>query len=419
MINLIRDILNKNNIKIYNIKEEKESSLEMFFVKKEMTLKRMKETIIYNVTVYNEFYEGNEHFLGSANTLISPDMNEDEIELNILDAFNSSKFVKNKFYKMPENVVEKVIDYTILDNMALIDIAQATIDAIYKNDINEDYFINSAEIFVTRKNIHIVTNNNDVEFVETSISGETVCQCISPTDVELFNIFEYNDFDMASLEKEVMEQLEMTKIRSQAIKEINSCDMNVMLSGKCVRDLFDFYLDRASFPFVYKNYSSFEIGKDIQEASGDKLNINLIKTRPFTDECVKKEDITLIENGICKSLIGSSRFAYYLDKMPTGYFDKIKVNTGSLSNDDLKEPYLEAIYFSNLQVDSFSGFFGGEIRLAIFHKDGKDIPITGCSISGNLLDAQKNLKLSLSTQSFGNYDGPDKIFFKNISVSGN
>jgi PmbA protein len=90
-----------------------------------------------------------------------------------------------------------------------------------------------------------------------------------------------------------------------------------------------------------------------------------------------------------------------------------------MNNEDLKDTYLEAIYFSNLQVDPLTGYFGGEIRLAILHKDGKEIPVTGCSISGNLVESQKYIKLSNTIQSFDNYIGPDKIFFKNISVSGN
>ena len=47
-----------------------------------------------------------------------------------------------------------------------------------------------------------------------------------------------------------------------------------------------------------------------------------------------------------------------------------------------------------------------------------DFKSSGISISGNLVESQKDIKLSNTIQSFDNYIGPDKILFKNISISG-
>lgn len=419
MLEKIKSILSKNHIEKFDIIEENENTLELFFVKKEMTLKRMKNDVTYDLTLYNEYMEDNEKYLGSASILIFPTMEDMEIEEKIKNAFNSIKFVKNKYYEMPENVKANVKEYNLLDNMDFRDIAESVVEAIYRNDINTDYFINSAEVFISKKDIHIVSNSNDVKFTRSKISGEIVCQCKEPEDVELFNIFEYDDLLPDSIAKEVEMQLENVKKRSIATKEIKSTNINVMLSGKCIRDIFDFYIYRSSASFIYNKYSDYEIGKDVQNANGDKISIELLPQVPYDYECIKKEKKILMEDGICKNIVGNARFSYYLGLTPIGNYNKIEVNTGSMNNEDLKDTYLEAIYFSNLQVDPLTGYFGGEIRLAILHKNGKEIPVTGCSISGNLIEAQKDIKLSNTIQSFYNYIGPDKILFKNISISGN
>ena len=418
MLEKIKSILSKNHIEKFDIIEENENTLELFFVKKEMTLKRMKNDVTYDLTLYNEYMEDNEKYLGSASILIFPTMEDIEIEEKIKNAFNSIKFVKNKYYEMPKNVKADVREYNLLDNMDFRDIAESVVEAIYRNDINTDYFINSAEVFISKKDIHIVSNSNDVKFTRSKISGEIVCQCKEPEDVELFNIFEYDDLLPDSLAREVEMQLENVKKRSIATKEIKSTNMNVMLSGKCIRDIFDFYIYRSSASFIYNKYSDYEIGKDVQNANGDKISIELLPQVPYDYECIKKEKKILMEDGICKNIVGNARFSYYLGLTPIGNYNKIEVNTGSMNNEDLKDTYLEAIYFSNLQVDPLTGYFGGEIRLAILHKNGKEIPVTGCSISGNLVESQKDIKLSNTIQSFDNYIGPDKILFKNISISG-
>ena len=44
----------------------------------------------------------------------------------------------------------------------------------------------------------------------------------------------------------------------------------------------------------------------------------------------------------------------------------MKVACGNTTEEELKKaPYIECLKFSGMQMDSFSGFFGGEVRLGI------------------------------------------------------
>ena len=73
---------------------------------------------------------------------------------------------------------------------------------------------------------------------------------------------------------------------------------------------------------------------------------------------------------------------------------------------------------SNIQVDTQTGSFGGEIRLAIYHHDGKEDYFSGGSISGFMKDYQETMRLSNKVISYNNYKGPDFLFIKDATILG-
>ena len=69
-------------------------------------------------------------------------------------------------------------------------------------------------------------------------------------------------------------------------------------------------------------------------------------------------------------------------------------------------------------MDTFSGHFGGEIRLAYLIEDGKVTPVTGGSINGNLIEAQRNMTFTKERFVSANYEGPYAVKFTDVSVAG-
>ncbi len=69
-------------------------------------------------------------------------------------------------------------------------------------------------------------------------------------------------------------------------------------------------------------------------------------------------------------------------------------------------------------MDSFSGHFAGEIRLAYLIENGRMTPVTGGSINGSILEAQKDLVFSTDRYAEIGYDGPYAILLKNVPVAG-
>jgi predicted Zn-dependent protease len=74
MINKIKTILEKNNIKAYRINCTESKSFELFFVKKETDMVRSTDVTEYSVTVYRDFSFNNTEMRGHATALLFPDM---------------------------------------------------------------------------------------------------------------------------------------------------------------------------------------------------------------------------------------------------------------------------------------------------------------------------------------------------------
>ena len=84
-----------------------------------------------------------------------------------------------------------------------------------------------------------------------------------------------------------------------------------------------------------------------------------------------------------------------------------------------KGPCLWAVTFSDFQMDAMSGHFGGEIRLAyLIEADGTVTPVTGGSVNGSILEAQKNLTFSTDRYLSIGYDGPYAMRLSGVSVAG-
>ena len=102
-------------------------------------------------------------------------------------------------------------------------------------------------------------------------------------------------------------------------------------------------------------------------------------------------------------------------KKPTGEIPCVVVDAPSY--DYKKEKHIIVEHFSAPQLESYSGYFGGEIRLARYFDGKKYIPITGFAVSGNIYDAAKNMKFSKEKTSSLNYSGPRYFIFDKLSIN--
>ena len=97
--------------------------------------------------------------------------------------------------------------------------------------------------------------------------------------------------------------------------------------------------------------------------------------------------------------------------------DCIEVAAGTMTKERLAgERYIECASLSGLQVEIFSDYIGGEIRLAYLHENGVVRPVTGITFSARLSEVLKDARLSTEKVTERSYEGPSFMLLKNVSL---
>lgn len=423
LIEQIRAVLRETGIETYRIEEKAQESLECFFIRKKLDLKRRTDLTDIHVTVFRPFEKDGQKMLGSSAVNIYPGMAGEEIRQKLQDAFDAAALVCNPYYELNEGTKEEPVaagggfaGRSLEENM------KQMAQALYAPDTQEDVFLNSAEIFAKRTVCHILNSKGvDVSYETYSVSGEYVAQCVSPQDVETYHSFAYRDADTEGLRRDAQEALAMTRARAEAVRAPKAGEYAVLLSGKHMHTLMSYYLSRSETAMVYQKYSNYQVGAAVQgdDIGGDALTIWLKALDPYSLEGIPMKDRMLMEEGTLRTLHGGSRFAYYLGIEPTGNYGCISVPTGSTPLEELKfRPYLHIVSFSDFQMDDFSGHFGGEIRLGFLYDGEKVTPVTGGSVNGSILDVQGRMVFSKERYETENYEGPFAVRIEGVKVAG-
>lgn len=440
LCNKILSALEENNIQNFTLNEVITTTDELFFEKKNLTLSRNTETDKCEVTIYNDFEINNNKMRGSSSFIADCTMSANEIKTKISSAYKTALSVHNPYYKLPisnsmftENDSETIIlDNNVDSEYSALELSKM----IYLNDNDSIAFINSCEIFVTRKNHHIINSNGvNVSYTNTTYFIEYIVQCKEPEDVELYQDMKFSSLDSdveSSIKENISKSLTLIKDRANATP-VNSLSETpvydtVILEGNCIYELFSYYLSRLDASMIYPGYSSFKIGDNLISSetnnidnpdyanttnSFDKINISLTPKTPYSPEGIKLISTNLVKDNIAKCITGNARFSYYLGIPAIGEYTSYKLNSGNISYAEMrKTPHLRIVNFSDFQIDSFTGHFGGEYRLAYYFDGTKDIPVTNGSISGNINDLVKTMNLSSETQHFYDFEGPFRISYK-------
>ncbi len=432
MIELIKDVLNKfKDISAWRIVEEKIQSGEMFFIKKEMDMNRLKDVHYFKLTVYRNFEEDGIKYRGSSTANIHPTMNADEVREVIMEASFAAKFVKNPYYPLvkPSNISQPALESNF-SKETLNDWLPKLADAVYSTDIYDDGEVNSSEFFLNNIYCRIV-NSEGVDVSYTKHSGEiefiTNWRGVAE-EVELYKLLSFANFDGTLIQSNVKDMLMMSKGRAEAKPMPQLGNHKVILTGKAVINIFQYYRYQANAQAVYEKVSSSKVGENMQgeDIKGDRISIRLdpfipnsIHSAPYDNDGFPLKPVDIIEDGVLKRYWGDLRYSYYTGMEPTGNMKNIVVRPGSKSVDEMKkEPYLELVSFSDFQMDPMTGFFGGEVRLGLYF-DGKDtIPVTGGSILGNIKALHGNMYLSKELQYENNFVGPKAIEMFGVNVGG-
>ena len=407
----------------YKINLTAKESYECFYVKGRLETVRCTETCDKVVTVYVD-HDG---FKGDSQFYVYPSTTEAELSELIEKAVQKASLLNNKKYTLPE---KETGEYEVESNFSAYtqaELASKIADCVFAANTVENADLNSVEVFVNRYTDTVVNSRG---ICKTQVRYDAMVEAI-PTyngeaeSVELYQQYNFSTFDTEAVKQEISQKLQEVKARASAVKPDFSLDCKVILNTQELGELFGTLCRELNFATVYAHAGVFHKGDAIQEnPTGDKITITMagavpgnIRSAHFDSDGMTLQDRTIVEEGKAVAYYGANRFGQYLEETPTGNLRCIQVTPGSACAKCLSEgPYLEVLSMSGLQVDTFTDYIGGEIRLAYYYDGEKITPFTGISITGSLKQVLASIRLSCETAVDNGYTGPKKAILTGMKI---
>ena len=202
---------------------------------------------------------------------------------------------------------------------------------------------------------------------------------------------------------------------------------DVLFSGRDAARLYEYFADRTNAQLIYRRMSDWQIGTPVAEGiRGDRVTLEAVRTLPNSSRnhrCDREgapiRDVTLVEESVPTNFLGNRMFSAYLGLEQSFIPTNLSVRGGTRSEEELRAgQYLEAVEFSDFQVDPLTGDIFGEIRLAYWHDGEKVTPVTGGSLSGTMNDFVKEMYLSAGTTQYDSMRIPALTRLAGVTVTG-
>ncbi len=394
-------------------------SRELFYVLQHLQINRAVKVNTTTIKVY----VSNKKTTGSSTVTLTAADDAKTLNQKLKKAVSQAKAALNAYYPL----ADKVQNYKAKKPSAkdLNAIASNAAKAVFKADVYRQGWINSTEIFVTESRNEFLSSRG-IDHVDYDF--KIGIECI-PTwsnkkeEFELYKYYQSNKIDYKGITKEIDEILKAAKERSRALtlKEVKLPEkLPVLVKNDMIQEIMWVLGNDLSYRNVYQKQDHYALNDVVSENPFDLVLKGTVSgcaaSRRFDDHGVVLKNRTIIRKGIAKAHHGDIQFGHYLQE------EKI---SGSLPVAELKaegssykkEPHLIIESFSAPQLEEDSGYFGGEVRLAMYYDGKKYIPLTGFSVSGNIYESLKKVRFSKEQTVLSNYKGPEYFIFSDMIIS--
>ena len=422
MIDIWMSCLKANEeISAYEVSTKHTKSVQLFYVLNKLETNRYCENDDISVTLYLD----HENYRGSANFVVNSADNVFTINKKIADALKIAKTINNPFFKLAQRQDDPEVIESI-EEFDLSKVASKVMDAIVKADTYEDGWINSTEIFVNDIKVSYLNSNNllqsyhkcylEVELIPTWRNQEK-------EEFELYLDFTRMDENYKEITKTVDDILKRAAWRSKAIA-FNPETMpyeGVTVCDDMLETIMANFKDDINYGTIFTKANHYQKGDEITPYPlSFKMKAGIkgaSASRPFDESGISLKDLPIIEDGKVVEYWGGNRFGQYLGiEKPSGNYAVYEV-TSTNTYDEIKGPYFELLNFSSPQLDATSGYFGGEVRLALYHDaDGNITPVSGLSLAGNIYEAIKTASFAKKMITSAVYHGPKAMYLKDIKL---
>ena len=178
---------------------------------------------------------------------------------------------------------------------------------------------------------------------------------------------------------------------------------------------------------VARRMSDWEPGKPVaEEFRGDRLTLTALRSLPnsarnrrYDPEGAPIRDLVLMRDGVAEPYAGGRMFASYVGLDDCFIPSNLAVSGGTRTEAELRHgAYLEAVEFSDFQVDAMTGDIFGEIRLGYWHNGENCTVVSGGSVSGSMRDFVQALYASAETVQYNNWRIPALTRLGGVTVTG-
>ena len=421
MIELVKHLLDQHGqVDDYEITVCNTKSSQLFYVLDRLETNRITNNRDISVTVYCDFDE----YRGSSNFMVNSADDEKSVSAKIVNAVSAAHKIKNPKFELVKPSTDSLVEVGSIDNENLTAVTLKVADAIMAANVYKEGWINSTEIFVEHVEHRFINSQGvDLHYGKTTLETEII-----PTwkgqeeEIELyldFKLCEENYDEITKRTDKILNEARARGIATKPSEEMKSAQ--VVMSGEMLALLMNNFAEDIHFANVYTESNHYKENDKLVDYDFNltmKANVaDSVSSAPNDGNGLILKDTKIIENGQVKQYWGANRFGQYLGKTPTGNLPIVEVNVEPGVQTELPLPCIEILNFSSPQLESSSGYFGGEVRLGIYHDtNGEKTPITGFSVSGNIYEALKNATYSKASKTYENYHGPEFIAFKDCDV---
>ncbi len=424
MIKELKRLLKEKQVSAYEILETRSRSAQLFYVLNKLETNRHTENRDILVTVYDD-HDGKR---GSSSFKAMASDDATSLSSKIDNALLTAKKINNNHFDLYQKTAKKLKEVPSLKADDLGDIATRCMDAIVKADHFEDVWINSTEIFVTTTAIHFMNSLGiDESFDKTTLEIELIptSKNAAGEEFELYFDTTLVDDDPEYIQKAIEDVLKQAIARAKAV----SYDAEKMkpeyalIDGEMMLAALDGLIGELNYFKVLSQSNHYKKGDQLTPYD---LNLTLkaviekaADSRPFDENGVVLDEAAIVVDGHVKDYWGPINYGQYIGETnPSGRYGTYELKVAADKKiDKLSCPYIELLRFSSPQFDASTGYFGGEVRLALYHDDkGEVIPVTGLSLSGNLYEAIKTCAYSAQEITHQKYHGPKAIYLKDFKL---
>ena len=423
MLEQIVSLLKESGVHAWELSDVQNRGWEFYFIRHALDQNRAKNVEHIQIKVYQLIEDGK--FMGSASAELPPTATAEEAKKLISDLAYRATLVKNRPYPLnPPRAGQPMLDAS--DTAAIAEDFIRTMRSLPETE-NED--VNSYEIFVSDK-IRRFLNSEGVDITERypdSMIEVVVNARRDGHEIELYRNFTSGSCDSEALKRDLGKAMAYGRDRLVTRPTPNLEKADVLFSGSDACSIYEYFVDRCNAAMIFRKLSDWTVGQPIAEdIRGDRVNVyarrtlpNSSRNRGFDAEGAPIRDTALLEQSVPKEILGGRMFASYMGLENSFNPTNIEVSGGTKTEEELRRgSYLEAVEFSDFQVDAMTGDIFGEIRLGYWHDGDTVTPVSGGSVSGSMLDFVKDFSMSVDQAQYDSMRIPALTLLKNVTVTG-